>query len=136
MSNSVFWENKKNVFNLWSAELAQKAVKVNLYYWVILSTEIIVKFRWGKYFLISPGRWILLLLARTALLCHFNVYHSISFREIRKLQTFLSWKIPSCVPILPSTFRTFGLIQQMTNCWYFSYFSQKIWFDTSCKLFP
>ena len=29
-----------------------------------------------------------------------------------------------------------GLIQQMTNWWYFSYFSQKTGFDISCKLSP
>ena len=29
ISNPVFWENKKNIINLSSAELAQKVVKVN-----------------------------------------------------------------------------------------------------------
>ena len=30
MSNSVFWENKKNIINLLPAELAERVIKVNL----------------------------------------------------------------------------------------------------------
>ena len=30
MSNPVFWENKKNIFNLLSAEFAQRTVKFSL----------------------------------------------------------------------------------------------------------
>ena len=82
--------------------------------------------------LISPWKYILWVLIRSVLLlaCLFeNTGRGRAFSVIVGMVSNLHWHLHHwSLPL------SCGLIQQITNNWYFTYFSQKTGFGISCKL--